>query len=285
MQKRSKYRILFEPVHLPADCPALTGPDFIQKDRSIVYLHRHNVWEFGYCFRGCGVFLIGENSFGFSAGNAVYIPPGMPHLAQSSPGSVSIWRWTYVDFPGVLCRPFPELDLSFLKQLSCGVAAAGSELSGALHLLQNSASRAEERVAGTVFLLSALRNLPGTRSERAPAELPGDFERIAPALRFLSRHSCDSICFHDLGSRCGMSPANFRKLFFRTLHASPREYAASLRLTHAKVLLLQSRQSIGEIALACGYRTLSCFNRKFRAETGLSPRDFRKNGMPGISCG
>ncbi len=82
-----------------------------------------------------------------------------------------------------------------------------------------------------------------------------------------------------------MSPANFRKVFSRTLHASPREYTASLRLTHAKVLLLQNRQSIGEIALACGYRTLSCFNRKFRAETGLSPRDFRKKGMSGISCG
>ncbi len=79
------------------------------------------------------------------------------------------------------------------------MAATGSELSEALHLLQNSVARAEERVAGTVFLLSALRNLPGARRERDSAELPGDFERIAPALRFLARHSCDSICFHDLG--------------------------------------------------------------------------------------
>lgn len=59
------------------------------------------------------------------------------------------------------------------------------------------------------------------------------------------------------------------------------KYVHHLRLNHASILLKEGKKSISAIAMEVGYNTLSCFNRKFLQEFGVSPTQFRKmNGYP-----
>jgi len=44
----------------------------------------------------------------------------------------------------------------------------------------------------------------------------------------------------------------------------------------AEEMLLQTHNSISDIAMMTGFRSLSQFNRTFKAITGTSPREFRK---------
>ncbi|MBR0037615.1 MAG: response regulator [Bacteroidales bacterium] len=53
-------------------------------------------------------------------------------------------------------------------------------------------------------------------------------------------------------------------------------YVLQLRMQHAKQLLLDTHQPIGEIALACGFDDLSYFSRVFRQSFGVTPSQFRK---------
>lgn len=50
----------------------------------------------------------------------------------------------------------------------------------------------------------------------------------------------------------------------------------SYRIALAQNLLLSGSQSIGQIALDCGYKSQSAFNRTFMQQTGLSPREYRR---------
>lgn len=60
---------------------------------------------------------------------------------------------------------------------------------------------------------------------------------------------------------------------------SVMDYLKNLRIAKAKSLLAKSNISIFEIVKICGFSDSNNFSRDFKAITGLSPRDFRKNSQ------
>jgi len=52
-------------------------------------------------------------------------------------------------------------------------------------------------------------------------------------------------------------------------------YVLFCRLAKAKSLLMGSHLAIKEIALSCGFGSLSQFNRLFQQENGMTPSQFR----------
>ena len=58
---------------------------------------------------------------------------------------------------------------------------------------------------------------------------------------------------------------------------TPRQFIAKTRIAAASRLLREGRQSIAEVALACGFYDHSAFTRAFRAVTGVTPRQFRES--------
>lgn len=73
----------------------------------------------------------------------------------------------------------------------------------------------------------------------------------------------------------GISTRQLERLFGRYLNSSPKQYHTEMRLNRARNMLLQTEQSITEIAMACGYRTASHFSRSFRGRFGTSPFSHR----------
>lgn len=54
------------------------------------------------------------------------------------------------------------------------------------------------------------------------------------------------------------------------------EYLCHIRMEHAKILLLETRQPISDIAHACGYRNQGSFSEKFKQLNHISPVKYRK---------
>ncbi len=61
------------------------------------------------------------------------------------------------------------------------------------------------------------------------------------------------------------------RLFKRYLHTSPAKYYLSLRLEHAKNLLINSHDKVSDIALACGFENHETFSRVYKKYYGLNP--------------
>ncbi len=66
------------------------------------------------------------------------------------------------------------------------------------------------------------------------------------------------------------------RLFRREMGVSFSEYCMSLRLRKAAGLLLDTRERVVDIALECGFNTVTYFNRVFTAEYGTSPTEYRR---------
>ena len=100
-------------------------------------------------------------------------------------------------------------------------------------------------------------------------------QRIHFALNeMLSRYG-EEISIERLAGACSLSPNQFRRIFAKATGSSPQVYLNNLRITMAASMLLRTDLTIAEIALRCGFPTLSCFNRQFRIVKGTTPGKFR----------
>jgi AraC-like DNA-binding protein len=77
-----------------------------------------------------------------------------------------------------------------------------------------------------------------------------------------------------------ISPNHISRLFKREGQVSFNDYVNYARINRAKYLLKNHRQSLGEIAAACGFSDASYFCRVFKKLTRTTPTQYRQNSLP-----
>lgn len=87
----------------------------------------------------------------------------------------------------------------------------------------------------------------------------------------------DTITLDRMSREIGLSKYYLHRLFREINGATPLEYLTKIRLENAMNKLQYSRDSIFEIAIACGFDTISYFSNTFKKHMGLSPSQFREN--------
>ena len=74
----------------------------------------------------------------------------------------------------------------------------------------------------------------------------------------------------------GVSPLHFCKIFRQHTGLRFTEYVQRVRVRRARTLLAEEKRKIAEIAMACGFGSVSQFNRVFRRHTRETPRAFQE---------
>ena len=102
--------------------------------------------------------------------------------------------------------------------------------------------------------------------------------RIAQVLRHMETNSEQIVSIADLANEAALSRYHFLRAFKRATGVTPHQWLLRKRLRNAAERLIISDAPITEIALDVGFDDLSNFIRSFRAEFGLSPRQYRTAG-------
>ena len=76
--------------------------------------------------------------------------------------------------------------------------------------------------------------------------------------------------------RVGLSTRQIERLFRRHIGTSPGRFHLDLRLARSRTLLLQTPQSVGEIALECGFESTPHFCRVYKKTFGRTPSEERR---------
>ncbi|HUR40300.1 MAG TPA: AraC family transcriptional regulator [Verrucomicrobiae bacterium] len=79
-----------------------------------------------------------------------------------------------------------------------------------------------------------------------------------------------------LADQAGMSRTAFAVAFSEALGASPIQYLTEWRVTEAKRLLADRRQSVAAVAEQLGYQSEAAFRRAFKRVEGVGPGQVRK---------
>ena len=99
--------------------------------------------------------------------------------------------------------------------------------------------------------------------------------RLARSLTYIHSHYTAGIRVEELASMEHLSVSRYRSVFRMITGTSPTEYIISLRLRHAKDLLVSTDYTVTQIAAICGYPDVLYFIRLFRKKTGVTPGEYR----------
>ena len=122
-----------------------------------------------------------------------------------------------------------------------------------------------------------------SRSQEAETEhgrLKVAEETIETAAQYIYSHFSSQITLEEMAELSHMSPACFSRKFKAVTGFGYKEYLTNIRIREASDLLLNTGDSITDIAVRCGFSDGNYFGDAFRKIKGVSPRTFRK--MRGI---
>ena len=81
----------------------------------------------------------------------------------------------------------------------------------------------------------------------------------------------------QVAARCGVSREHFIRAFSKRYREPPGELLRRMRLEHADRMLLATRLTIQDVALACGFADSNSFCRAFRMRFGKTPGAVRRS--------
>lgn len=116
----------------------------------------------------------------------------------------------------------------------------------------------------------------GTRAHRSPGPAAADRRhRLERLLRWTHQHLHTPIEVAEAARLLHVSPAAFSRAFKQAVGKPFTDYVNDLRIAQARLELIRSDRPVAEIAVRCGFPTLSNFHEQFARRTGASPRRYR----------
>ena len=94
---------------------------------------------------------------------------------------------------------------------------------------------------------------------------------------YLDKNYMEDLSVADVATRFNMSTSYFAHFFKENGQKSVIEYINETRILRAKNLLEKEDIPISEIALRVGFYDINYFSRKFKAITGITPTEYKKN--------
>ena len=101
-------------------------------------------------------------------------------------------------------------------------------------------------------------------------------QAVWKAKDFLAKNLSRPVPLSELGNLVGYHPLYFQRIFKENCGKTPHEYLFSLRIQEAKRLLATTGLAVSRIAAACGFSSVSHFNRNFKKAVGKAPLAYRK---------
>ena len=128
----------------------------------------------------------------------------------------------------------------------------------------------------TLILMSLVREHGEDMDAPSGRERTVQLRRLLPAIRAMRDDIGAVGSVKTLARTCGLSVAQFRRLFQSVFAQSPITRIQNIRIREASRLLHFTDMTIGEICLNIGYENLSHFHRTFKKITGATPRNYRE---------
>jgi len=101
--------------------------------------------------------------------------------------------------------------------------------------------------------------------------------RVEKVFDFMNSNFNEHITLTDAAKIANMADASFSRFIKQRTGNSFVENLNEIRMGHVSRMLIDTSQSVAEIAYKCGFNNMANFNRTFKNKKGLTPKEFREN--------
>jgi AraC-like DNA-binding protein len=245
--------------------------------------HYHQAYELTYILKGSGHRFMGDHLSNYEVGDFVFIPPSLPHTWVSAETSDVNEGWV-IQFSKHFIKEtcdnnpifrslrkllsnksallFPKNILSdFEKDLAFIMNSSGVSRVGALFLFLDKLAEVE---ASAIPLSSSLYKPDLDNESRS---------KMDQLHRIIRSREVPKV--ENIADQLGMSESTFRRFLLKNTGKSFINYLNEWRVALACRKLLETSQSISQIAYDSGFDNLAHFNRVFKRVSTYTPREYR----------
>lgn len=223
-------------------------------------LHSHKEYEILYYLEGHGHLNTSLGKFPFSPGTIIIIPPNVLHGSVSESGFKLIAVDS--DFENALSFSTPTVTRD----------TEARDAEALAKMIYRNRINDDDYLTSLIdaYLRFILRNLePEDALTRAVRKIVNKISE-----NFFDCHL--STC--SLLNESGYAEDYIRAHFKKTIGKTPNDFLTTLRINHALYLIEIYKDTItlSEVSERCGYTDYVYFSKKFKTETGTSPREYKK---------
>lgn len=206
---------------------------------------------------GTVYFAVGSEELTLNPGDVVFVPHGVHHYGwRESPGAVEFY-WMHfltdepVSLPVQAHLKNPGTVFRLFRQLFDVAPLSGEDADCAATLLLHGVGREVEGVL------------------RPHAALASD------VCRYIGEHFTENITVASIAALFGYSADYISSKVRAFSGMSAKNYITHCRIQNAKSVLLQSRLTVSETALECGFSDPKQFFKLFKKHFGMTPSEYR----------
>lgn len=179
---------------------------------------------------------------------------------------------------------FPALLASGYEHQDAEVFRTGHEVRDQLEMITNADGSFGWYLARKIPVRDARGRVVAvagvSRDLHAAANTHPRIARLAKSVEHMHRSFSSPLRIAVLAKQAGMSLSRFERLTRSVLGVPPRRLLTRLRVENAARQLAETKRSLCDIALACGFCDQPTFCRQFKSVTGMSPGRFRRRPPP-----
>lgn len=192
-----------------------------------------------------------------SVGDCLLLEAGKRHVGSRRSMGATSFMWFHFR---------TELSLPFKCERQCDLYEVKYLFKKLLHMSRTPSYGTGELDATSLLLFYELYHIRSNEVENSLASKLSEYVRI---------NVCNGITVRDAATRFGYSCDHIGKLFKKSYGIGLKEYITSCKLTAAKDLLLNTEDTVKQIASKLGFNDSNAFIKFFLYHEKLSPTDFR----------
>lgn len=243
-----------------------------------IEFHAHDFLELYLFLDGSVTYYIEDQVYDLCPGDLLIIPPGRMHrpvIANERAAYERMVLWVELDYIARIDSAAGELQTALRGIGANGyrVPLRGDDLIFAASLFR----RIVKMERGGVFTSSAIRLYLKDAFEAyslVEKEARGETAVIPQVIRYLTEHFREPLRLDDLAARFFISKSYLNRHFKAYTNATVYAYLMALRITHARRMLREGATA-AEAGRECGFSDYSTFYKAFKAQTGITPQEFK----------
>ncbi|MGO9418532.1 AraC family transcriptional regulator [Roseiarcus sp.] len=283
---------------------ALADPDFelIVRDPATSFRwHRHDYpsalarwnyhpeYEIHLIAESSGKMFVGDHIGAFGPGNLLLVGPNLPHhwVSDLNPGERITGRDVVLQFSSRFTedarKVFPEFGnlLPVLEESRRGIEFFGDDARDCGELLLKMGDC--HGLARIALFIALIERMVAAKARRVlasetyrPEAIGGADAQIGAVIEYMFANVHD-VRMSAAAAIVGMNESTFSRHFKKMTGANFVDCVRKIRIAKACTLLESDSLGVTEICFECGFQNISNFNRAFRREKGMTPREYRAN--------
>lgn len=179
----------------------------------------------------------------------------------------------------VLKETYPQLDVTYTlyeidkKRFTCSGGTATLDMM--LKLIENQHGRCLAQKISQYYHHDRIRSDIDSQQMAGRLDLAMNAPILIDVINVMEANIEIPLSLNAIAKKCNLSLRQIERLFHKHRNKTPSQFYLSLRLSHARQLILNTNRSVMDISIASGFETQSYFSYSYHKLFGSTPRGHR----------